>query len=79
MIITVKYDKADKLDDFEINATDFYIVARTFNSVIDKKKQIYQIPEVRSWSTDGGNFREVKKEIRQSLIELDNLKPNGSK
>ena len=81
MKITIKYSKEEKknapdpksLKDVTINATDFYLVSRYMQDVQDKKdkKVLYKIPKVTSQSTNGGNFREINKEVRQSLTELD--------
>ena len=78
MKIIVKYDKEEKLEDFEIKATDFYLATRQLKVVKDKKsKKLFEIPEVTSISTNGGNFREIQKEIRQALLELDSIQSDG--
>lgn len=80
MKITVKYTKEekksspepDKLKDVEIDATDFYLAIRRYKEVVDKEsKVLYKIPIVNSLSTNGGSFREIIKEIRQGLKEID--------
>lgn len=83
MKITIKYEKDEKLEDVEYKATDFFLVVRREQLVQDKKntKKNYAIPITESVSTNGGNFREVMKEVRQSIIELDktpNVPPDNT-
>jgi hypothetical protein len=79
MKITIVYSPEEGLPDREIQATDFFLAFRHLAAVADKESRVpYSIPVVTTCSTDGGNFREILKELRQALIELERQPTHGS-
>jgi hypothetical protein len=68
MKITIEED--DGKGTVHQHVTDFYIAVRKMEPMQDGNGKMAVLPETRSWSI-GPNLRELVKELRQSLIELE--------
>lgn len=70
MKITIEHDDGKK-ETFQ-SVTDAYLAIRQLQPMQEKKKDIALLPETRSYSW-GVNLRELVKEVRQSLEELNEI------
>lgn len=70
MKITIDLDDGKK-QVFQ-NVTDAYLAVRQLEPMQNKKGKSALLPETRSFSW-GANLRELVKEIRQSIVELDDV------
>jgi hypothetical protein len=68
MKITIEED--DGKETVHQGVTDIYVALRKMEPVMSREGQFSMLPETRSWSI-GGNLRELVKELRQSLLELE--------
>lgn len=76
MKITVEFTQEEQIENFIFeNVTDLALIFRCFRPVQDKEK-VYHIRETYVRTVDGGQFREVVKEIRQWLEENGGRTPN---
>lgn len=70
MIVTIKHDDG-KTESFR-DVTDCYIAVRQLKPMQDKNATLAVLPEARSWSW-GANLRELLKELRQSVVEIEDV------
>jgi hypothetical protein len=70
MKITVE-DDDDKVTEYR-NVTDIYFAIRQLEPMVAKdEEKLAVLPETRSFSLTSGHLRELVKEMRQSIIELE--------
>jgi hypothetical protein len=67
MKITVEHDDG-KVEVFQ-EVTDAYVAVRQYTPTMNKQNDIALLPETKSYSW-GSNVRELLKELRQSVVEL---------
>lgn len=70
MKITIEFD--DNSQQVFNNISDAYMAMRYPEpGMMNSDGDIIQIVNTKSYSWDGGDFREILKELRQSLLELE--------
>ena len=73
MKVTIEYE--DKVEVFN-HVTDAYVCIRT-EEPYQAGEQLALMPETKSFSY-GNNVREILKEVRQSIVELQEYITHGS-
>ena len=79
MKIIIEHDNGTR-ETFQ-DVTDAFLAARQYKPMAMREERpgLVMVPDVRSWSW-GANIRELLKELRQSVVELESIlkeKSNG--
>jgi len=63
----------DKTEKVYQNITDYYVCVRQLEPMQGKKGKMAMLPETKSFSHSTGKIRELLKEIRQSIEEIQDV------